>query len=173
LIGGLIGGIGSGKLCDSTSRTLARRNRGVYEPEFRIPTQALAALLLGVGYFVFMWDMQEQHGYYLGAFCHGCVCCGVTVTSSSAALYILDSYKEQATEIFILQMTAKNLLFYGFSTFVNSWVADEGPARMFMVYGVVSLCIVATCVPMYVFGKLNRQWMHGFSLIQRLGAAYV
>ncbi|KAL1615290.1 hypothetical protein SLS54_009069, partial [Diplodia seriata] len=92
LIGGLIGGIGSGKLCDSTSRTFARWNRGVYEPEFRIPAQALAALLLGVGYFVFMWDMRHPTsggGYYLGAFCHGCVCCGVTVTSSSAALYIL------------------------------------------------------------------------------------
>lgn len=59
-----------------------------------------------------------------------------------------DSYKEQATEVFILQMTAKNLLFYGFSTFVNSWVAADGPAKIFEVYGIVSLCIVATCIPM-------------------------
>lgn len=59
-----------------------------------------------------------------------------------------DSFKQQATEIFILQMTAKNLLFYAFSTFVNTWVATDGPAKVFEVYGVVSLCIVATCIPM-------------------------
>ncbi|KAB2578001.1 putative MFS-type transporter [Lasiodiplodia theobromae] len=175
LLGGLIGGIGSGKLCDSSSRTFARWNKGIYEPEFRIPVQVIAAVLLGIGYFVFMWDMENPtpKGYYLGAFCHGCICCGITVTSSSASLYILDSYKEQATEIFILQMTAKNLLFYGFSTFVNSWVAEDGPAQIFKIYGIVSLCIVATCIPMYVLGKVNRQWMHGLSLVQRLGAAYM
>ncbi|OJD32196.1 major facilitator superfamily [Diplodia corticola] len=178
LIGGLIGGIGSGALCSATSRALARRNRGVHEPEFRLPAQAVAAApLLGVGYFVFMWDVRHPTaagaGYLLGAFCHGCVCCGVTVASGSAALYVLDAYKEQATEIFIVQMTAKNLLFYGFSTFVNSWVTEDGPAQLFKVYGVASLCIVATCIPMYVFGKLNRRWMHGFSSVQRLGAAYM
>ncbi|GME23754.1 Major facilitator superfamily [Neofusicoccum parvum] len=175
LLGGLIGGLGSGKLCDISSRTFARWNRGVYEPEFRIPVQIIAALLLGIGYFVFMWNMENPTptGYYLGAFCHGCICCGITVTSNSASLYILDSYKEQATEVFILQMTAKNLLFYGFSTFVNSWVATDGPAKIFEVYGIVSLCIVATCVPMYVFGKVNRQWMHNLSLMQKLGVSYM
>lgn len=91
LLGGLIGGIGSGKLCDSSSRTFARWNKGIYEPEFRIPVQVIAAVLLGIGYFVFMWDMENPtpKGYYLGAFCHGCICCGITVTSSSASLYIL------------------------------------------------------------------------------------
>ncbi|KAH7026872.1 major facilitator superfamily domain-containing protein [Macrophomina phaseolina] len=175
LLGGLIGGLGSGKLCDISSRTFARLNRGIYEPEFRIPVQIIAALLLGIGYFVFMWKMENPtpKGYYLGAFCHGCICCGITVASNSASLYILDSYKEQATEIFILQMTAKNLLFYGFSTFVNTWVATDGPPEIFRVYGIVSLCIVATCIPMYVFGKVNRQWMHSVSLMQKLGVAYV
>ncbi|GME23753.1 Major facilitator superfamily [Neofusicoccum parvum] len=148
LLGGLIGGLGSGKLCDISSRTFARWNRGVYEPEFRIPVQIIAALLLGIGYFVFMWNMENP-----------------TPTG--------DSYKEQATEVFILQMTAKNLLFYGFSTFVNSWVATDGPAKIFEVYGIVSLCIVATCVPMYVFGKVNRQWMHNLSLMQKLGVSYM
>lgn len=175
LLGGLIGGFGSGKLCDISSKTFSKWNKGIYEPEFRIPVQIIAAFLLGVGYFVFMWDMENPtpKGYYLGAFCHGCICCGITVTSNSASLYILDSYKEQATEIFILQMTAKNLFFYGFSTFVNSWVATDGPAEIFKVYGIVSLCIVATCIPMYIFGKLNRRWMYNLSLMRKLGIAYV
>lgn len=71
--------------------TLARCNKGTYEPEFRIPVQLIGALLIGIGYFVFMWDMQHPTptGYYLGAFCHGCICAGITVTSNSAALYVL------------------------------------------------------------------------------------
>ena len=70
---------------------MSRANNGVFEAEFRIPINLLAALFLGIGWFVFMWDVDHPrpNGYYLGAFCHGCVCFGVTITSTSGGLYIL------------------------------------------------------------------------------------
>ena len=70
---------------------MARANRGTFEPEFRIPINILAALILGIGWFVFVWDVNHPtpHGYYLGAVCHGMICFGITVTSTSGGLYIL------------------------------------------------------------------------------------
>ena len=91
LLGGIIGGVGGAALCDWSTKSLTKLNGGTYEPEFRIPVQIISALLYGLGWFIWMWDVNHPtpHGYYLGAFCHGCVCAGITVTSTSATLYIL------------------------------------------------------------------------------------
>lgn len=80
-----------GPLCDWSARALARANRGVYEAEFRIPVNILGALFCGLGWFLFMWVVENPRpdGYFLGAFCHGCACFGISVPSTSAGLYIL------------------------------------------------------------------------------------
>lgn len=45
-------------------------------------------------------------------------------------------------------MMFKNLLFFGFARFVNSWVAEDGPQSIFRVYGIISVCLAATSIPM-------------------------
>lgn len=93
-VGAFVGGIlavSVGPMCDWSARTLARLNRGVYEAEFRIPVNILGGLFCGLGWFLFMWvvDNPRPDGYLLGAFCHGCACFGISVPSTSAGLYIL------------------------------------------------------------------------------------
>lgn len=89
-LGGLLATV-VGPLCDWTARTLTRLNHGVFEAEFRIPIMALGALFSGLGWFTFMWDVDHPRpdGYFLGAFCHGCACFGISVPMTSAGLYIL------------------------------------------------------------------------------------
>lgn len=67
-----------------------------------------------------------------------------------------DSFPNQATEIFILQMMLKNFLFYGFSTFINKWAAEEGAGYVFQTFGITSLCLIATCIPMCKSSLLPR-----------------
>lgn len=59
-----------------------------------------------------------------------------------------DAFPRHSTEVFILQMMLKNFLFYAFSEFLNTWAAEQGGAAVFRVYGIVSLAMLATCVPM-------------------------
>ncbi|KAF2262884.1 MFS general substrate transporter [Lojkania enalia] len=162
LIGGILG-ISAGPLCDFTARAFARRNRGIYEAEFRIPVCIFAVALFAVGWFTFSWALAhpEKNRVYLCSFCYGAVSFGTSVASTSAGLYILDAFKKYSTEIFILQMMIKNFLFYAFSTFVNEWAASDGPDHMTRVFGIVTVCGFTTCVPMYMFGKLNRVWVYG------------
>lgn len=70
-----------------------------------------------------------------------------------------DAFPAHATEIFILQMMMKNFLFYAFSSFINDFAARKGPAHMARVFGIATLAGFTTCVPMYVFGKVNRAAM--------------
>lgn len=53
-------------------------------------------------------------------------------------------------------MMVKNFLFYAFSSFINDFAAEKGPAHMARVFGIATLAGFVTCVPMYVFGKVNR-----------------
>jgi len=92
--GAFIGGIlavGIGPVCDWSARVLARLNRGVFEAEFRIPINVLSALCCGLGWFLWMWVMEQKRrdGTYIAAFCYGLVGFGIAVPSTSAGLYIL------------------------------------------------------------------------------------
>ncbi|PVH86265.1 MFS general substrate transporter [Cadophora sp. DSE1049] len=175
LIGGLLSGILGSILGDLITTRITKWNHGIYEPEFRIPVLLLSALLYGIGWFVFMWtlDNPTPHGYYLAAFCHGCLCAAVTIGSTATSLYILDSYRTSATEVFIVSMTIKNLLFYGFSNFMNDWAADDGPSQVLKTYGIVTMCIMGTSVPFYVFGKVIRRFIMRVGVMEKLAKAYV
>ncbi|KAF2640659.1 serine/threonine kinase 16 [Massarina eburnea CBS 473.64] len=157
LIGGILG-VSAGPLCDFTARRLARRNKGVYEAEFRIPVCIFAVLVFAIGWFTWGWalDHPTHNRVYLSSFCYGAICFGTSVASTSAGLYILDAFRAHSTQIFILQMMIKNFIFYAFSTFINDFAASQGPGHMARVFGTVTLCGFTTCVPMYVFGKRNR-----------------
>ena len=153
----------AGPLCDFIARYLARRNKGVFEAEFRIPVNILAVTLLSIGWFTFSWALRHPllpGGVYLCSFCYGAVCFGTSVAGTSTGLYILDAFRPYATELFILQMMIKNFLFYAFSTFINEFAASHGPDHMCKVWGIVTICGFATCVPMYIFGKVNRAFVH-------------
>jgi hypothetical protein len=70
---------------------MVKRNNGVFEAEFRIPIQVMGAVLVAIGYFVFMWALStdQAEAYYIGSVCHGLICAGVTITSTSSSLYIM------------------------------------------------------------------------------------
>lgn len=89
-IGGILAVV-AGPLCDWSARAMAKFNGGIFEAEFRIPVNILGALSCGLGWFLFMWvvDNPTPNGYLLGSFCLGCVCFGISVPSTSAGLYIL------------------------------------------------------------------------------------
>jgi hypothetical protein len=92
--GSLIGGFTAtlaGPLCDWSARLLARMNHGIFEAEFRLPVNIIAVAACALGWFLFMWDINNPtaNGYVLGSFCYGLVCFGISIPSTSAGLYIL------------------------------------------------------------------------------------
>lgn len=92
--GGFIGGIlamVAGPICDWIARVLSRLNKGVFEAEFRLPAISIGVVCCSLGWFLFMWvvDNPRPDGYYIGAFCYGVACFGISVPSTAAGLYIL------------------------------------------------------------------------------------
>ena len=59
-VGGLLGTVGAGWVSDVTVRAMARRNGGVYEPEFRLVMILPVALATGAGLMGFGWSATEE-----------------------------------------------------------------------------------------------------------------
>lgn len=60
LVGGLIGLVTAGPLSDSISMKLTRRNRGIREPEMRLPTMIPYVLIMILGNFVVAFGYEHQ-----------------------------------------------------------------------------------------------------------------
>ncbi|KAJ5506600.1 Major facilitator superfamily domain general substrate transporter [Penicillium expansum] len=79
-----------------------------------------------------------------------------------------DAFRENSTEIFILLMTAKNFIFYGFSQVMNTWAEEKGPSDVLRTFGIITMCLIGTSPVLYIFGKVNRSFMHKTRLMRRL-----
>lgn len=112
-LGGLVGLLVFGAINDPIIKYMSRRNKGIYEPEYRLVI-CLGGLLIGAGLFGFGHVAQNGGSHYLTAFLHGLVLFGVMATGISTTSYALDAFRNMSSEIFIMGMCVKNFLFYGF-----------------------------------------------------------
>lgn len=166
-IGGLLGAIFMGLVSDPLIGWASRRNRGVYEPEFRLLCM-FPGLLMGIGLMVFGHLCEQQVSYYATATAHGIDLFGILCVAIAASAYGIDAYRDMSSEIFIIGMVFKNFVFYGFSYFVNDWTADAGPAQVFYVMGGIGFAMVVSTPPLFFWGKRYRSWWHRNNLLEKL-----
>lgn len=114
----------------------------VSEPEFRIPYMAFAAVTIVAGLVGFGQAVAAYESVYLVAFIWGIILFGVMMATISLSAYAIDSFRDNATEIFIMAIVFKNFFFYGASTFINDWVTASGPKTVFNILGGISAALV-------------------------------
>ncbi|KAH7032350.1 major facilitator superfamily domain-containing protein [Macrophomina phaseolina] len=166
-IGGLVGSVVMGMVADPLIEWASRRNKGVYEPEYRLLCM-VPGLLMGVGLMLFGYVCEEQASYYATATVHGVDLLGIMCVVIASANYGIDAFRDMSSEIFIIGMVFKNFVFYGFSYFVNDWTADAGPAQVFYVMGGIGFAIVLSTPPVFFWGKRYRSWWHRHNLLEKL-----
>jgi hypothetical protein len=127
LIGAMIGLATAGPLSDKVSDYATRRNRGIREPEMRLPAMIpyvvimyLGNIVVSVGYEK-MWPWQA-------IVVIGFACAGLQVAAipSIASTYAVDSYKPVAGSLFVSITVNKNVWGYGFSKFITPWSERNG-----------------------------------------------
>ncbi|KIW13192.1 hypothetical protein PV08_08379 [Exophiala spinifera] len=157
-VGGLLGSLVTGFWGDHVIKYLTRRNKGVYEPEFRLVFMIPTGIACGVGMFLFGYTMEVGSPAELCAFFQGVMMFGVLIGIFSTLSYGLDSFRSQSNEIFIMNMLFKNFMFYGLSNFANDWVASSGPEQIMYVFGGTSVFLSLLGLPVYIYGKRLRSW---------------
>lgn len=119
-IGGLVGCIFCGVVSDPLARALAKRNNGVFEPEFRLVIMVFMPIFCSIGYFSFGHLVAKGESAYAMAALWGVAFVSVQITANAAGGYIVDAFRGSSVEIFIIAMAVKNFIFYGFSCKLRS-----------------------------------------------------
>ncbi|CZR56108.1 related to MFS transporter [Phialocephala subalpina] len=165
-IGGLIAVMLFGAISDPIIIFMTKRNKGVYEPEYRLII-AVLGLISGAGLFGYGHVTQVYGSPYVAATLHGIVLFGVMALIVATSAYALDGYRDMSNEIFIMGMLFKNFLLYGFTYFINNWLARAGPQQVFFVFGATGFGVMAGIPIMYVLGKKYRSYWCRHNLLEK------
>ncbi|OBT55777.1 hypothetical protein VE04_03224 [Pseudogymnoascus sp. 24MN13] len=167
-IGGVLGTVVAGKVSDIIVRALARRNGGLYEPEFRLVMAIPVAFTTVIGLMGFGWSAENRDSWIVPTIFFGLMSFGCTLGSTTAITFCVDSYRQYAGEALVTLNFSKNV-FHGlvFSLFVNKWIDDKGLKDVFLALGGIQLALLAMTVPMYIYGKRARMWTVRMNLMER------
>jgi hypothetical protein len=158
-IGGILGTAVAGKVSDVIIKAMARRNGGLYEPEFRLVMAAPVLVTTVIGLMGFGWSAQERDHWMVPTFFFGVISFGCSLGSTTSITFCVDSYRQYAGEALVTLNFSKNI-FHGliFSLFVTHWLSEDGPKTVFVWIGVIQLVVLLSTVPMYIYGKRARMW---------------
>lgn len=100
-IGGILGTAVAGKVSDVIVRFMARRNGGIYEPEFRLVMAAPVAVATTVGLMGFGWSAAERDSWIVPTVFFGVISFGCALGSTTAITFAVDSYRQYAGEALV------------------------------------------------------------------------
>lgn len=144
----IIGEVVSGPLNDWICVYLTKKNKGIYEPEFRLPLMAVAMVLGVVGFYGFGATVHYQTHWTGPVLCFGFANMSLVFAATCVFGYIMDSYKDHNEEA-LVAINARNLLTFGLTYFVNSWLEAQGALIVFTILGSLFLFVTLLTIPMW------------------------
>ena len=157
--GGILGTLVVGAVSDRMVVWLTKRNKGIYEPEFRL-VPVLLGVTAGIGFILFGYVTAAGDSVYVASFLWGLSIFGVTFVVVPSSAYIIDAFRDLSHEAFIAAMMFKNFVFYGYSYFMNNWTAAAGPDEPFYTFGGATFALLLTTIVVFIWGKRYRSFWY-------------
>jgi hypothetical protein len=152
----LVFSIASGIASDWIIKFMARRNKGVYEPEFRLLMMIPAVLFSTLG-FLILGPLYARKAPVAQLVIGGLLFhVGGPFASSAAVTYIFDTMQNTSTEAFVATSLFKHLFMLVATSYVPAWFTRVGPVRCYQTLAILNLSFAALAIPMYCFGKRLR-----------------
>ncbi|KAH7062907.1 major facilitator superfamily domain-containing protein [Paraphoma chrysanthemicola] len=167
-VGGVLGTAVAGKVSDLVVRFMARKNDGVYEPEFRLIMAVPITLATVIGLMGFGWSAEERDNWIVPTVFFGVISFGCSLASTTAVTFVVDSYRVYAGEALVTLNVSKNILHgFIFSLFFPHWLESSGSKNTFLAIGGIQLGCMLFSIPMYIYGKRARMWTVRRNLMER------
>ncbi|KAJ6000126.1 hypothetical protein N7481_000535 [Penicillium waksmanii] len=156
IVGNLLGIPFGGYFSDWVADRATSKNRGVREPEMRLPAVSIAMitypgslLLYGLGINYKAHWIVPTLGIFLFSF-------GSSAAIGITVVYTIDCYRPIAGEVVVSQVVFKSFITFLMSFYANPWVDRDGYAGAFGAMAGFSFIVLALWIPLYIWGKKIR-----------------
>ncbi|KAF1815955.1 synaptic vesicle transporter [Eremomyces bilateralis CBS 781.70] len=169
-IGAFFGFLIAGIVGDLVPAWMTKKNKGVYEPEFRL-VLVIPQLILGcAGLYGFGVTANNtwKYGWVLPDFFFGLEVAGMVIGAVASALYIVDAHRNISIEGFTCMMVFKNVFSFGLTFRGYQWLVESGIKHIFVILGSVQVAVCATTILLYIFGKKNRSFFARYDILKML-----
>ncbi|KAF2102203.1 MFS general substrate transporter [Rhizodiscina lignyota] len=153
---GFISSVVAGLLSDWLIKFMARRNGGIYEPEFRLLLMIPAVILSTVGFWLLGPAFAAGSSVVKLVGLSLLVSAGSPFAATASYNYIFDTQQRSSTEAFVTTSLFRAVFNFFGQMFVPTWFVRAGPVKVFTTLAILNLAISALTIPMYVFGKRIR-----------------
>ncbi|KAF5568688.1 hypothetical protein FNAPI_61 [Fusarium napiforme] len=172
-VGNFLGSVYGGVLGDWVVVKLAKRNRGIFEPEMRLYILLLPALLMGGGLVLFGISADKGwHWIYpsIGGAMFGF---GMASMIDISCTIIIDIYQSLTAEAFISVTFIRNIPSIGVPFGVVGWISSIGISKLFVISGCVATAVCLLSIPCAIWGRRVREstWQMYESVRELKGAA--
>ncbi|KAH8201693.1 hypothetical protein TruAng_004131 [Truncatella angustata] len=159
LIGSILGAIYTYLLSDSRLKSQAKHeSHGYAEPESRLPTMFPALLIATAGFLTFGFCAQNPSikGWVGLEFGYGMISFGLMQVPSIGFNYLIDSYSSLAADCFVMVTILRAIIAFAWTFFVSEWIAEDGAAEAFGIFGMLMGIFGLLTVPLWLYGIGNR-----------------
>ncbi|QGI65328.1 hypothetical protein CEK27_009299 [Fusarium fujikuroi] len=138
----------AGIMVDGLATFMARRNEGIYEPEFRLPILVLLTTLGGSGFFGYGQSLSNGEPWPIPVIvCLGMINLGVQFGIVGLVSYVVDSHRREAVEAYAMMSFTKNVFAFGMSFYMNDWIEYQGVRDAFFVIGGITMALSMATIP--------------------------
>ena len=158
LIGVAIGSLYTGYVGDRIVLSMARRNKGILEPEHRLWLFAPSLLLVPFG--LILWGVGAAHAiqWFGCVFAMGVIALTNTIGLQLSVSYCIDSYRDLSGEAMVTVILVRNTMSFAIGYGITPWVTNMGLQNAFLVAAFAGMAQVASFLVFVRFGKgLRRQ----------------
>ncbi|QDS76433.1 hypothetical protein FKW77_004351 [Venturia effusa] len=131
LIGALVATFLGGRLVDIVSNHMTKKNHGRREPEFRLPTIVLPAIIGPMGILIFGICVANKLSWGGAAVGYGMQGFGLTAAPNILVTYAVDSYLPLAGEALVVVFVLRGIASCLLSIFAPNWIEDVGTTAAF------------------------------------------
>ncbi len=127
---------------------LTKKNKGIYEPEFRLPLMVVTLITGVVGFFGFGATVHYETHWAGPVLTFGIANLSLVFAATCVYGYIADSYRKLNEEAMVA-INARNLLTFGLTYFVNSWLLEQGALVVFCILGSLFAFVCLVTMPLW------------------------
>ncbi len=163
-VGTFIGFVIGQLISDPSAKWAARRNKGVFEPEFRM-FMVIPGIIFGIpAYFGYgNYATTENPSWLAISAIFGVFAFGNIFACAAAYNYVLDAHNDIRMDVTVAIVAARNVFWWGSTQFMSEWLEVAPINIVYDASGAILGGVTLLTIFFYMFGKIFRSLIHRYS----------